>query len=137
MLFRPFLLIVVLFIVACDEPIPQCTANPQAFQQQYEPTSTAYQNAVLEILRDKTPEDFGYVFETFIEGDPVYMMTSFRNPEYCFSVKVLVDKWDKLGGMRKVNGRKYPNGLVNLKWTIEDINGQPTVVYQDMRIIID
>lgn len=130
--FYPFLI-----LFACNPPTPDCIDQQQAFQKQFEPSNSEYQNAVLDILQHKTPEDFAYVFETFTEGEPTYMMTSFRNEEYCFSVKVLVNNWNKLAGMRRTNGYSYPKTLVNLKWEIKEIQGTPTVVYKDMRRIID
>lgn len=137
MRFSILIMFICLIFNSCFNPSPECVATKQAFQQQYDPASEAYQNEVINILQDKKPTDFGYAFETFIEGDPVYMMTSFRNEEYCFSVKVLVDNWDKLAGMRRTNGYSYPKALVNLQWTIKNINNKAVVVYEDMRRIID
>ena len=66
-----------------------------------------------------------------------FMLVNFRNNNNCFDVSILVKKWDKLGGMKKVNGVSYPKELVKLKWSIELIDGNKTVVYQDMNTIID
>ena len=65
------------------------------------------------------------------------MVLDFRNDTNCFKVRMLVDKWDKLGGMRKVNGQSYPKELMNVKWSIEKRNRSKEVVYNDMSSIID
>ena len=97
-----------------------------------------YQVKAIGILRDHRPADFRYFFNTFLEEqENIYMITNFRNKEYCFDVKVLVKNWDKLKGMRRANGKSYPNELYDLEWSIITIDGKLKVLYVDMHDIID
>jgi len=129
-------LLAMFFLIGCYTT-PECVDMPLLADSG--PTdSETYQAKVREILRNYEPEDFRYIFDHFIDEDAhSFMMTSFRNEKVCLEVKVLVNKWDKLGGMKRHNGKAYPNELVNLKWTIKNIDGYPYVVYEDMRRIID
>lgn len=90
------------------------------------------------MLQNKSPVDFRYFFKTFQEeGNHTFMITNFRNKESCFDIKVLVNKWDKLAGMKRTNGVSYPRELYDLKWEIKLINGEKFVEYIDMHKIID
>ncbi|MDO1451931.1 hypothetical protein Q0590_37025 [Rhodocytophaga aerolata] len=101
-------------------------------------TSTEYQKEVIKLLKSKESDDFRYFFKTFLqEGEMVYMVVNFRNQQQCFDAKMKVDKWDKLGGMRKTNGLSYPEELYEVKWKIEVIKDKQELVYQDMHAIID
>ncbi len=112
-------------------PAPDCTH--QSIQMQ-EPLSAAYQNQVIEILKNKRPADFRYFFKTFIdEKDSTGMLVNFRNDSLCFDVKMLVKNWEKLEGMRKTNGRSYPQELYDLNWHL--VENQ--IVYLDMHEVID
>jgi len=91
----------------------------------------------LTYLEQHTPKDFRYTFITFMQEDgKIIMHTKFISDKGCFTVPVLVDKWDKLEGMLKTNGKSYPKELYDLKWHLEDRNGT-LVVYDDMHRIID
>jgi hypothetical protein len=101
-------------------------------------TSTDYQQEVIKLLESRQPEDFRYFFKTFLsEGDNHYMIVNFRNSEQCFDVKMKVNKWDKLTGMRQTNGQAYPEELHELAWAIKEAGGRKEVLYQDMHAIID
>ncbi len=119
------------------EPKPDCLNSLDYFNTA-DPRTPAYQSKALDLLRKHKPHDFRYFFKTFIEeGQNVYMITNFRNMEHCFDVKVLVQNWDKLTGMRRANGKSYPNELYDLEWTIISNNGKQEVLYHDMHDIID
>ena len=97
-----------------------------------------YRAAAVEILSHSQPQDFRYFFKTFsAEGADTYMVVNLRSKAHCFDVPVLVERWDKLDGMRKTNGRSYPKELYGLKWSLQERGGRQTVVYEDMRAIID
>jgi len=137
-------LFILLFFSSCDfpehyfEPKPECQNSIEYFNTT-DSTSEEYQaKAINNILRHSRPQDFRYFFKTFIEaGQNTYMLTNFRNNEHCFDVKVLVEDWKKLGGMRRTNGKSYPNELYDLNWSIITINGKQEVFYVDMHDIID
>lgn len=103
-----------------------------------DPLNSDNQQILREEIRNSTPENFRYYFKTFVEeASKTYMITNFRNDSLCFDIKILVDKWDRLAGMRRTNGKGYPNELYNLKWEIKNRNGREEVVYLDMHKIID
>jgi hypothetical protein len=90
------------------------------------------------MLQHKKPLDFRYFFKRFeSEGNITFMIINFRNSEFCFDVKMLVNKWDKLAGMKRTNGVSYPKELIDLQWKVKSINGVNVVEYMDMRKIID
>lgn len=130
-------------IIACDFPEHYFTPQPECvhkieFSDTPNSESETYQRLILEHIKAKNPEHFRYFFKTFIdENDATYMMTNFRNNDACFDIKILVEKWDKLAGMKRVNGRAYPRELYDLKWELASIDGKAQVVYMDMHKIID
>lgn len=129
------ILLVVLSTIGCTTP--ECVDMPM-LASFGAADGEAYQAKVRELLEDHQPEDFRYFFESFMdEGSQSFMMTSFRNEKICLQAKVLVDKWDKLGGMKARNGKAYPKELVNLKWKIGVVEERPQIIYQEMRRIID
>lgn len=138
-----FLVFFAILFTACSFPDHYFTAQPDCVSSEHfvgmeSVDSEVYQTTARTILIDKSPTDFRYFFNTFQEeGSKTYMVTNFRNDELCFDVKVYVDKWDKLEGMRRVNGKAYPKELYDLKWKLAEIDGQMEVHYQDMHDIID
>ncbi len=138
-----FLKVLVLFLLAitapgCHDlpkhyfsPTPDCNSHTI---QVHEPLSAAYQTQVVEILKNKRPEDFRYFFKTFIdEKDSTGMLVNFRNDSLCFDVKMLIKNWEKLEGMHKTNGRSYPQELYDLNWHLVENK----IVYLDMHEVID
>lgn len=100
--------------------------------------SEAYEQAVLDSLNNKKPSDFRYFFQNFQqEGAQNYIIVNMRNETTCFNAKILVEKWDKLAGMKRTDGVSYPKELHDLKWKLEEREGRSVVVFQDMRTIID
>lgn len=90
---------------------------------------------IIKILEESKPKDFRYYFMTFLaEGNTEYMLIQFRNEEYCIDVKLRVQNWEKLKGMKKVNGKSYPKELYDLQWTIGSAG---SINYVDMNPIID
>jgi len=130
-------------IVACDFPEHYFTPQPECvhkieFSNAPNSESEAYQTLILEHVKDKNPENFRYFFKTFIdENNATYMMVNFRSDDMCFDIKMLVQKWDKMAGMKRVNGRAYPPELYDLKWEVRIVDGKARVVYIDMHKIID
>ena len=137
-----FALIIVVGAYTClpkyyFSPSVECTAEG-TFTGSGDPLSADNQEILREKIRSNTPENFRYYFKTFVEeASNTYMITNFRNDSSCFDIKMLVDKWDRLGGMRKNNGKGYPKELYSLKWKVQTINGKEEVVYSDMHRIID
>ena len=140
---KKYLLIIPLFLAAlfiCRfmifvpknywKPEPKCIAN-QSFD--FSKKGTAHLSALNESLKSKSPDDYRYFFKTFLEEEKIYMVVNFRNEQECFDVKMLVEKWDKLTGMRHANGKSYPKELHDLEWNIENNE----VTYQGMHRIID
>ena len=109
---------------------PECS-NPQTFD--YDRPGTIHLSTLHEELKSKSPEDYRYFFKTFLEEDKIYMVVNFRNEQECFDVKMLVDKWDKLAGMRWANGKSYPKELHDLEWTVKNNE----ITYVDMHDIIE
>jgi len=72
-----------------------------------------------------------------LEEEKTYMVLNFRNKKECFDVKMLVEKWDILTGMRLANGKSYPEELYDLKWEVTEMYGVEEVVYLDMHWIVD
>lgn len=135
--------VIVVILGACNvpdhyfTPAPECTTKQSKEYKAGELTEIV-QSDLRNRLKKKSPKDYRYFFETFSEeGKSIYMITNFRNDRECFNIKVLVNKWDKLEGMRKANGESYPSELYDLKWELRTINGQEEVVYIDMHRIID
>lgn len=136
-------LLIISMIVSCNfpeqyfSPKPECLEQENSFKS-INPLSQAYQSEVRAVLENKSPEDFRYFFVRFVEEqNKDYMLTNFRNKKSCFDVKMLVDKWDKLGGMKRTDGKSYPEELYDLKWKLTNIDGKQEVVYSDMHKIID
>jgi len=116
---------------------PICIPTSALFPNQNQLSPANQAHYIGEFLSLK-PAAFRYYFKGFVEdGNDTFMITNFRNDAVCFDIKVLVDKWDKLGGMRRTNGRAYPNELYDLQWSIEDSNGEKQIKYIDMHKIID
>jgi hypothetical protein len=60
---------------------------------------------VKELLVNKTPDDYRYIFQPFVdEGPKTYMYVKFIGQSGCFTAKMLVNKWDSLEGMKKTKG---------------------------------
>lgn len=119
-----------------NPPPPDCIVSIEF--ENLKADSEAYNSEVMLLLERTVPSDYRYFFNTFLtEKEESYMIVNFRNEKSCFDVKIFVDKWDKLAGMLRVNGKAYPKELVNLEWTIELVDDKKTVVYQDMNTIID
>ena len=96
------------------------------------------QTAAVEYIESKKPSEFRYFFETFEEnGARTFMVVSMRDGNVCFDAKILVEKWDKLEGMKKANGKSYPKELYDLKWHLEPRHDGLHILYDDMRSIID
>lgn len=138
-----FIILIVFVLASCDFPLhyfaPAPACNTKGTQLNYESAlAVENQNLLRNELKNKEPQDYRYFFQTFIkEGGNTYMVTNFRNHVDCFDIKILVDKWDKLGGMLRTNGFSYPNELYDLKWEITTKNGMEEVLYMDMHRIID
>lgn len=137
------LLLMLTTLASCDfpehyfSPVPECNAGAPNRDKGDELTEASQKLLIKKISKNK-PEDYRYFFKTFVEeGDNTYMITNFRNKESCFDVKILVENWDKLIGMKRTNGRSYPEELFDLKWVIELRNGNEEVIYKDMHRIID
>ena len=136
------LLLVLITVSSCDLPEHYFTSSPECTDEKAivegDALTTENQGILRETIKGKTPKVYRYFFEIFVEeGDNTYMITNFRNEEACFSMKILVDKWDKLEGMRQANGEAYPKELYDLEWELKTVNGQEEVVYIDMHRIID
>ena len=136
-----FLFIVLLVISSCKFPehyftkAPKC--NPSTIiNQQKDILNPENQTTLKTFIKEKLPKDFRYFFKTFINNTD-YMVVNFRNEVSCFDIKILVNNWEKLNGMRKVNGKSYPKELYELTWKIKNINNHEEVVYVNMHDIID
>lgn len=137
-----YLLLLFVFLVSCNFPEHYFTEAPACAKELYSTEKTESQNInqsiILEKLRATNSKEFRYFFKTFIESEKnTYMLTSFAQNDDCFLVKILVDKWDKLGGMRRTNGVSYSKELFDLKWTITTVDGKEEIVFMDMHKIID
>ncbi len=125
-------------IISCELSPPPPDCNETAPFSKLEIDSKSYQDAVISKLENRSSLDYRYFFKTFFDqNDETFMTLNFRSNAECFDVNVLVQKWDKLAGMKKVNGKSYPKELINLKWTIQEFDGMKMIVYQDMDWIID
>ena len=126
------------FLYSCElnGPPPKCVESTRF--NHLDPNSAEYEKEVHSLLEFSLPGDYRYFFKTFFDrNDSTYMKVNFRTTDFCFDVDMLVENWDKLGGMKKVNGKSYPSELNNLKWLIQEHDGQKIVVYIDMDTIID
>ena len=140
--YKPLLLLLLLRgSTACDLPehyfaeVPVCQQTPEGVEGD-SLLSDKNQRVFRELLKNQSPKDYRYFFRTFLEAEP-WLVVEFRSDSLCFPIKLRVEKWDKLGGMRRTNGRSYPRELYDLRWTIESRNGREVVLYQDMHRIID
>ena len=116
---------------------PPCNSEESIFAEETYENET-YQNKVHQILAASKPEQFRYFQKTFlIENGTDYLVTNFRNDEHCFDVKMRLEDLGKLTGMKRTNGRSYPEELYDLKWSLETLNGKTVVLYHDMHRIID
>ena len=98
----------------------------------------SYQEKIKELLSNKAPIDYRYIFQTFVdEKSNTYMYVKFIGQSGCFTAKMLVNRWKKLGRMKITNGVSYPSELYDLKWTLEDVDGDEELIYVDMHKIID
>lgn len=125
-------------ISSCDMPEHYSKPAPECNSQNTDDLEQENQRNLVDQLQHNQPTDFRYFFKTFVEEEEdTFMITNFRNEEDCFDIKMLVNKWDKLAGMKRTNGVSYPNELFDLKWEIKSIQGEKTVEYIDMHSIID
>ena len=137
-----FQIIICVFILvhisSCDFPEHYFTPEPACQTNTTNDLEKENQKILVEKLKDKKPNDFRYFFKTFKEeGNQTFMITNFRNDESCFDIKILVENWDKLAGMKRTNGKAYPKELYDLNWKIKLNNGEEVVQYIDMHRIID
>ncbi len=137
-----FLLAGALLTVLAALPRHYFSEKPACFEDpalQGIPTGSGeYMDRVLAILTVSEPSDFRYFFETFeSSGQDNYLVVNLRNGKHCFDARMLVDRWDKLEGMKRTNGLSYPEELYGLKWKIAERNGRREIIYLDMRDIID
>ncbi len=129
---------ILIFTSSCDFPKHYFTPEPVCTSETADDLKTENQKTLVANLKNKQPKDYRYFFKTFEEGAyHTFMITNFRNDESCFDIRVLVDKWDKLAGMKRTNGYSYPNELHDLNWEIQSINGENIIKYIDMHKIID
>ena len=129
---------ILMFISSCNFPEHYFTSEPECKSETANDLNKKNQKALVNELKNRTPNDFRYFFETFKEqGNKIFMITNFRNENSCFTIKMLVDKWDRLAGMKRTNGNSYPKELYDLKWEITSIDGEEIVRYIDMHKIID
>ena len=140
--YRPLILLLLLYgSTTCNLPehyfadAPVCQHTPEGVERD-SLLSAKSQRVFRKMLKNQSPKDYRYFFRTFLEEEPV-LVVEFRSDSLCFPVKMRVEQWDKLGGMRRTNGRSYPKELYDLRWTIEPRNGQEVVLYRDMHRIID
>lgn len=118
-------------------PTVECSSKGMLMENE-NPLTIENQQILRKKISTHASSDFRYYFKTFVEeGSATYLITNFRNDSFCFDIKMFVDKWDRLGGMRRTNGKGYPNELYNLEWELENINGKEEVVYLDMHKILD
>jgi hypothetical protein len=115
---------------------PDCV-NSDPFFDSGISLSEEYQQRVRDILEDTSPDKFRYFFVTFDGKDREYLVVNMRNDQYCFDARLVVSNWDKLAGMRAVNGKSYPEELHNLKWEISDVGGKEEINFIDMNPIVD
>jgi len=132
------LIITLISIGSCDFPEYYFTSEPECKSENTDDLKEENQKILIEQLKSKTPSDFRYYFKTFEEeGNNTFMITNFRNEDSCFDIKILVEKWDKLAGMKRTNGYSYPKELFDLKWELIMNNEKEIVKYIDMHKIID
>ncbi|MDA7502023.1 hypothetical protein N8482_01990 [Chitinophagales bacterium] len=136
-------ILVIILITSCDFPTHyfsekmDCIAST-SFPLDKNFINADYRSSVINQLKDSSPDDFRYYFNSFTkEGKQVFMNVDFRNKNQCFNVNMLVERWDKLVGMYRTNGKAYPKELYDLSWILQDRKGMLTVVYEDMHKIID
>ncbi len=128
----------ILFICSCDLPKYYFSSAPECNSETTNDLEQKNQENLIAMLKDRQPKDYRYFFKTFKEeGKFIYMVTNFRNDESCFDVKILVDTWDKLAGMKRTNGYSYPKELYDLNWEIKSTGRKETIRYIDMHRIID
>ncbi len=127
-----------ILLSSCNIPEHYFTAKPECNSEIPNSLNEENQRKLIEQLKNKKPTDYRYFFKTFQEDESdTYMVTNFRNKESCFDLRIVVDDWGKLAGMRRKNGVSYPEELYDLKWVIESINGRDVMKYIDMHEIID
>ncbi len=132
----PAVILLMLILNSCSRPRPACVnTNPYFDENTYE--SQEYQNKVVNLLQHDSPEDYRYFFVTFAGDKNDILVVNMRSDKNCFDAKILVTNWDKLAGMRKVNGKKYPKELHNLTWSLIQTEGIWKLLYLDMDTIWD
>ncbi len=135
LLFITFLLI---FLSACGLPEHYFSPKPECKSVEASKLKAKSHQELISILSTKKSEEYRYFFNYFADRcDDIYINVNFRNEESCFDIMMYVDKWDKLGGMKKANGKSYPEELYDLEWEIIMIDGVESVKYVDMHSIID
>lgn len=134
-------ILVLLCVYSCDYPKHYFDTPPicDSTKTQMEFGSDGYSiQELYAILRVSKPENFRYFFKSFHEIDNrTFMLVNFRNSANCLDVLLTIDKLGKLTGMKKTNGKSYPNELFDLEWDIETRDGMLEIVYVDMHDIID
>ena len=116
---------------------PTCVADP-IFSALEDPNSTTYQNTVLDLLSTKKPEDFRYIFQTFLEEEAqTYVLIELRNEAHCFIGKFLVLELGHLAPMKPSNGVSYPKELLEVEWEIANSETGKQLIFLNMHRIID
>jgi len=138
-----FVMVVLISLNSCNLPDHYFDEKPECNRSIEHPNpkldlSYEVQSIYRNQLKESSPEAYRYFFEEFREeGDQTFMITNFRNETECFTMKILVEDWSKLKGMRVNNGEGYPKELFDLKWIIKEMNDEEEIIYSEMHRIID
>jgi len=90
------------------------------------------------ILKASHPSEYRYYFKTFIKEDGTNkILVNFRDKNLCMDVFLSIDNLGKLAGMKRTNGKSYPQELYDLQWELDESSGKLEAMYIDMHDIID
>lgn len=95
-------------------------------------------NNVNAILKVSHTNEYRYYFKTFIEEDGMNkILVNFRDKNLCMDVLLSIHNIGKLAGMKRTNGKSYPQELYDMQWKLDESSGKLEVMYIDMHDIID
>lgn len=128
--------LVTLLFVTCDRPACKNT-NPKF--DSYDITSLEYKTELIKQIEEIGQENLSYWFDSYVEeNNREYIIVNIQDDSLCAKCKILVNKWDKLEGIKRAKGKSYEGAkLMGFTLRIEQDSNGIEFIYEDLIGIID